>query len=171
MNKVIYAVIAGLGTLLDRTSSYTITYKYNSQQRSSVNTWKRSYRSNSNVKTRPIFSHYMALKLSKSGNENERGDDDEWNKEDYKFMKDLQDAKQKIGTPIGYECTEEAEEAAISAQNDFLEAMKQAKKEFNEAKEELGVDEAINLMKSQWDMEDRLSDVDDDELDEIGEFK
>ncbi len=37
-----------------------------------------------------------------------KGDDEE-TESDFEFMKDLQNAKQKLGSPIGYETTEEAE--------------------------------------------------------------
>ena len=99
-----------------------------------------------------------------------QGDDAE-TESDFEFMKDLQHAKQKLGSPIGYETTEEAETAAANAQNAFLEAMKAVKEEFQQSKEEVGVDKAIDLIKSQWDMEDALMEVSDDDLDRHGEFE
>jgi hypothetical protein len=97
--------------------------------------------------------------------------DDEWDEGGYEFMQDLQEAKQKLGSPIGYETTQEAEEAAENAQNAFLAAMKQVKQEFQESKNELGLDKAIDIVKSQWDMEDKLMDMEDADFDESGEFE
>ena len=87
--------------------------------------------------------------------------------EDMQFMQDLQQAKQKLGASI--EITEEEETARNSAENDFLAAMKQVSKNFKESKEEVGADRAIDLLKSQWDQEEKLMELDDDDID--GEFQ
>ena len=94
---------------------------------------------------------------------------------DDEFMKDLENAKQKLGTsmssipiPDDFE-SKDLTAAADNAQNDFLAAMKVVSEEFKIEKERLGVDGAINLFQSQWDLEDRLIDVKDEDLN--GEFE
>jgi hypothetical protein len=122
--------------------------------------------------------HLLRKKADNDDDNNDDNDDDNDDKynnyseqEEYEFMKDLSSAKQKLGTPIGYECTEEAEDAAENAQNAFLEAMKAVSTDFETSKKEVGVEKAIDLIKDGWDMDDRLSDLGDEELDDSGEFE
>ena len=53
-----------------------------------------------------------AKKPSTNEEDDDISADDEWDEGEYEFMQDLQEAKQKLGSPIGYETTQEAEEAA-----------------------------------------------------------
>jgi hypothetical protein len=56
--------------------------------------------------------------------------------DDAAFYRDLKEAKKKkLGAPIP---PEQLKESAVDAEQEFLKAMKQTKKEFEEAKEELG---------------------------------
>jgi len=87
--------------------------------------------------------------------------------QEYEFTKDLQNAKQKLGTSIR---TEETEINAENAQNAFLDAMKSVKQTFDQSKEEVGVDQAIDLIKSQWDR-DEDEEESDENLDLQGEFE
>jgi hypothetical protein len=60
--------------------------------------------------------------------------------DDAAFYRDLKEAKKKIlGAPIP---PEQLKDSAVDAEQEFLEAMKQTKKEFEEAKEELGSKDA-----------------------------
>lgn len=65
--------------------------------------------------------------------------------------------------------SEEMKQAANNAENEFLAAMKSVSKDFEAQKDELGVDGAINVMKSQWDLEDKLIDLQEEDL--SGEFE
>lgn len=65
--------------------------------------------------------------------------------------------------------SEEMKQAANKAENEFLAAMKYVSRDFETQKDELGVDGAINVMKSQWDLEDKLIDLEEEDL--SGEFE
>ncbi|GFH62219.1 predicted protein [Chaetoceros tenuissimus] len=65
--------------------------------------------------------------------------------------------------------SEEMKQAANNAENEFLAAMKSVSKDFEVQKDELGVDGAINVMKSQWDLEDKLIDLEEEDI--SGEFE
>lgn len=89
--------------------------------------------------------------------------------DDDEFWRDLQSAKvEKMGMPISPK-----EEDAQRSENDFLAAMKQVEEDFQQAKEELGVDGAIDMLKHQWDQEDQQERPKDtnDEDDMVGEFE
>ncbi len=70
-------------------------------------------------------------------------DDDHGFDNDDEFYRDLRRAKnQKLGRSIP---PEQAQESAVQAEGDFLQAMRETKDEFQRAKEELGSDGAVNL--------------------------
>mmetsp|Transcript_5703 Transcript_5703/g.8644 ORF Transcript_5703/g.8644 Transcript_5703/m.8644 type:complete len:143 (+) Transcript_5703:280-708(+) len=91
--------------------------------------------------------------------------------DDDEFMNDLESAKQKLGTPMSSipitdkDFIKESEDS----KNDFLAAMKVVSEEFKVQKEQLGVDGAIDLSKSQWDLEDKLKYAKDEDI--VGEFE
>ena len=63
--------------------------------------------------------------------------------DDSDFYRDLQKAKnQKLGSPIP---EEQLKESAQDAEQEFMRAMKQTKKEFQDAKEELGSTGAVEF--------------------------
>ena len=66
---------------------------------------------------------------------------------------------------------EQAQEAAKGAENDFLAAMKQVTKKFESDKSELGSDEAIQLIKDQWDQEERLREALENDEDILDDFQ
>ena len=92
--------------------------------------------------------------------------------DDNEFMNDLETAKQKLGTPLSSIPIndEEFKQASEDAKNDFVAAMKVASEEFKVQKDLLGVDGAIDLFRSQWEVEDRLSREANDQ-DIVGEFE
>ena len=65
--------------------------------------------------------------------------------------------------------SEEMKQAANNAENEFLAAMKSVSKDFEAQKDELGIDGAVNVMKSQWDLEDKLKDLEEEDI--SGEFE
>ena len=65
---------------------------------------------------------------------------------------------------------EEFKQASEDAKNDFVAAMKVASEEFKVQKDLLGVDGAVDLFRSQWEVEDRLSREANDQ-DIVGEFE
>lgn len=78
------------------------------------------------------------------------------NNKDYSFLQDLQNAKQsKLGTDILPLTSSQIQESAENSENDFLNAMKEAKAEFKKSEDELGVDGAIDQLKEGWDEEDQ----------------
>jgi hypothetical protein len=168
MNIILLASCVNI-LLFHPANSFSITNRKTNQQHKLHSTC--STNSKSKCKS---YSH-QTLNASSSSNhddeDNTNSNNNERNDKEFEFMKDLQNAKQQLGTPIGYESTEEAETAAENSQNDFLAAMKSVKDEFQDSKEELGADRAIDLIKTQWDMEDQLRDVRDEELDQNGEFE
>lgn len=100
-----------------------------------------------------------SLRLYQYSSSPTNGSDDE-------FLRDLQDAKQRIGASIP---PEQQKASAQSAERDFLAAMKQVSQEFKSFKAEHGSDGAIDLIKNQWDEDERLSEIDDDDFN--GEFQ
>jgi hypothetical protein len=92
--------------------------------------------------------------------------------DDNEFMNDLETAKQKLGTPLSSIPIndEEFKQASEDAKNDFVAAMKVASEEFKVQKDLLGVDGAVDLFRSQWEVEDRLSREANDQ-DIVGEFE
>lgn len=90
-------------------------------------------------------------------------------------MKDLESAKQKLGISMSSIAipdeleSEDFRTAAEKAQDIFMDAMKIVSAEFKVEKERLGVDGAIDLFQSQWDLEDSLMDIRDEDLN--GEFE
>jgi len=92
--------------------------------------------------------------------------------DDNEFMNDLESAKQKLGTPLSSIpiTDEEFKQASEDAKNDFVAAMKVVSEEFKVQKDLLGVDGAIDLFRSQWEVEDRLSREANDQ-DIVGEFE
>ncbi len=94
-------------------------------------------------------------KKKKEGNQtnNDNNDDDD---DDDKFLQDFSRAKsQKFGMDIPTS-SKQIQESIESSQNEFLNAMKQAKEDFQKSKEDVGVDGAIELLKQNWDEEDKL---------------
>jgi hypothetical protein len=66
------------------------------------------------------------------------------NDEDANFYRDLREAKKsKLGSEIP---KDQLKESALNSELEFLEALKQAKKEFQDAKEELGFDGAVDMI-------------------------
>ena len=66
------------------------------------------------------------------------------NDEDSNFYRDLREAKRSnLGSDIP---KEQLKESASSLESEFLEAMRQAKNEFREAKEKLGFDGAVDMI-------------------------
>ncbi len=75
------------------------------------------------------------------------------------FLQDLSKAKsEKLGMDIPTS-SKQIQESIQNSQNEFLDAMKQAKIEFDQSKEEIGVDGAIEKLKEGWDEEDRLWEI------------
>jgi hypothetical protein len=65
------------------------------------------------------------------------------NDDDADFYRDFQKAKnEKFGSPIP---PEQLKESAKDAEQEFLQAMKQSRKEFQDAKDELGSNGAVDL--------------------------
>ena len=74
---------------------------------------------------------------------------------DEDIYRSLENAKLRLGGEIP---PEQAREAAMNAENDFLSAMKEVSEQFEKDKSDLGTDGAINRMKDQWDQEDLEND-------------
>jgi len=160
------------------TNSFTIQRNFNQHLHPLLPKTRRT-----NSKRQPSSSHQRTLVIINDNNtakpsnpseddtNDETSNNDEQNndeqQQEYEFTKDLQDAKQKLGASVR---TEESEIAAENAQNAFLDAMKSVKQTFNESKEEVGVDQAIDLIKTQWD-KDEDKEKSDDNLDVQGEFE
>mmetsp|Transcript_47638 Transcript_47638/g.57673 ORF Transcript_47638/g.57673 Transcript_47638/m.57673 type:complete len:146 (+) Transcript_47638:97-534(+) len=87
--------------------------------------------------------------------------------EEEQFRRSLEEAKRRLGGEIP---PEQAKEAAKNAESDFLAAMEQVSQKFEADKSELGSDGAIDLIKSQWEQEERLMDALDND-DVSGEFE
>lgn len=80
--------------------------------------------------------------------------------DDDSFYRDLEEAKKfKLGGQIP---KEQLEKAASNAEEEFLAAMKQVRKEFNDAKEKLGAEGAVNLFLEKIRREDENIENDDD---------
>ena len=91
-----------------------------------------------------------------NNNNNNDSNDEKTNQKDYDFLQDLSRAKsEKIGMDIPTS-SKQIQESIESSQNEFLTAMKQAKIDFQKSKADVGVDGAIELLKQDWDEEDRL---------------
>lgn len=87
---------------------------------------------------------------------------------DMNFYQDLEKAKKsKFGSPIP---KEELQASASSSEAEFLQAMKEAKKEFQEAKEELGFDVALDAIIGKLREEDNNDNLTVDG-DGLGEFQ
>lgn len=99
-------------------------------------------------------SHKMSTHSNNDNDSNSNSNNDNID-DNYSFLQDLQKAKiQKLGADIP---TPPALQQSIqNSQNEFLNAMKQVKSDFNKIKDEIGVDAAIDLFKRDWDEEDRL---------------
>jgi hypothetical protein len=73
---------------------------------------------------------------------------------DDEFYRDLENAKkEKMGMDIP---KEQAAEAARDLENEFLKAMQETRTEFEEAKDELGSDGAIDLLLGKIQKEDEI---------------
>jgi hypothetical protein len=78
------------------------------------------------------------------------------NDDESNFYRDLREAKKsKLGSDIPKELLKDA---ASSSESEFLEAMWQAKKTFNDAKERLGFDGAVDLILGRLREEDNDGD-------------
>ena len=97
--------------------------------------------------------------------------------DDSDFYRDLERAKiDKLGVDIP---PEQARQSAIQAEQDFLAAMKEVSKEFQEAKEELGSDGAVDLFlnrirkedEEEGEGNDQKDENDDEENDNFGVFQ
>ena len=108
--------------------------------------------------------------ISKRRFEPQQGDDSD-------FYRDLERAKiDKLGVDIP---PEQARQSAIQAEQDFLAAMKEVSKEFQEAKEELGSDGAVDLFlnrirkedEEEGEGNDQKDENDDEENDNFGVFQ
>jgi hypothetical protein len=78
---------------------------------------------------------------SQDQNQADYGDYESTSMED--FMRDLRDAKaSKLGGAIP---EEQLKESAARAESDFLQAMKETKEEFDQAKKELGSEGAVDM--------------------------
>ncbi len=87
--------------------------------------------------------------------------------DDASFYRDLEEAKRsKLG---GYIPKEQVERAALDAQEEFLAAMKDARKEFNDAKQKLGSKGAVELFLDRIRKEDEMRNTNDDDV--HGEFQ
>jgi len=155
------------------TNSFTIQHNFNRNLHPLLPKARRN-----NSKQQPSSSHQRNLVIINNNSAKPSNPDDDNNDEtsnernneqqqEYEFTKDLQNAKQKLGTSIR---TEETEINAENAQNAFLDAMKSVKQTFDQSKEEVGVDQAIDLIKSQWDR-DEDEEESDENLDPQGEFE
>lgn len=89
------------------------------------------------------------------------------NDDDDELYQSLEKAKLRLGGEIP---PEQAAAEAESAENDFLQAMRQVSKRFEQDKERLGADGAIDRIKDQWDQEERLREALENE-EEKGEFE
>lgn len=84
--------------------------------------------------------------------------------DDSDFYRSLNKAKRaKLGAPIP---PEQLRESAIDSENEFLEAMRKTTQEFQEAKDELGSDGAVDLFLGRLRKEDEEKYVDDDHDDD-----
>jgi hypothetical protein len=121
---------------------------------------------------RPINNgriHHPMTLLSLSEEEEEEeeednniDDDDNMNDDDDdKFYRDLQRAKaSKLGKSIP---EEQIRQTSQQSESDFLRAMKEAKKEFQRAKEQLGSDGAVDLFIDRIRQQQQDDDDDDDD--------
>ena len=75
------------------------------------------------------------------------------------FLRDFRDAKaSKMGGAIP---EEQLKESAAQAESDFLQAMKETKDEFNQAKKELGSEGAVDMFLDRIRNEDEAREGDD----------
>jgi len=87
------------------------------------------------------------------GNTNDDDDSD--------FYRDLREAKKsKLGLEIP---KEQLKESTLSSESEFLQAMKQVKKEFQDAKEKLGLEGAIDMVIGRLRDEDTNDGIQNDE--------
>ena len=86
-----------------------------------------------------FLSRIMKLQQSKTGHDKEdRSDGDDDEDDGTAFYRDLQQAKkEKLGAEIP---PDQLRDSAISGEEEFLNAMKQSQKEYQEAKEKQGED-------------------------------
>jgi hypothetical protein len=88
-------------------------------------------------------------------------DDDTTNDDDDEFYRNLRKAKlEKLGGSIP---PEQVREVTAQAEDDFLQAMKNTKDEFQRAKEELGSDGAVDFFLEKIQEEDRLREEEQEE--------
>ena len=92
-----------------------------------------------------------------NNNNNNNNNDDE-------FYRDLQ--KAKIKNFGGTLPPQQLRESAIQAEDDFLTAMKETKKDFQKIKNELGSDGAVDIFLERIRKEEEENDDDDDDDDE-----
>jgi hypothetical protein len=92
-----------------------------------------------------------------NNNNNNNDDDDE-------FYRDLQ--KAKIKNFGGTLPPQQLRESAIQAEDDFLTAMKETKKDFQKIKNELGSDGAVDIFLERIRKEEEENDDDDDDDDD-----
>jgi hypothetical protein len=140
-----------------------------------INTYPRKLTTTTTTTTiRPInngrIHHPMTLlSLSEEEEDNNFDDDDNMNDDDDdKFYRDLQRAKaSKLGKSIP---EEQIRQTSQQSESDFLRAMKETKKEFQRAKEQLGSDGAVDLfinrIRQQQQQQQQQQDDDDDDDDD-----
>lgn len=88
----------------------------------------------------------------------EKDDSDIEHDNDISFFQDFQNAKvRKLGADIPI--SSHIQESIKNSENDFLSAMKQVKTDFQRSKEKFGLNQAIDMLKQDWDEEDRLWDI------------
>jgi hypothetical protein len=92
-----------------------------------------------------------------NNNNNNNNNDDE-------FYRDLQ--KAKIKNFGGTLPPQQLRESAIQAEDDFLTAMKETKKDFQKIKNELGSDGAVDIFLERIRKEEEENDDDDDDDDD-----
>jgi hypothetical protein len=89
------------------------------------------------------------------------------NNNDDEFYRDLQ--KAKIKNFGGTLPPQQLRESAIQAEDDFLTAMKETKKDFQKIKNELGSDGAVDIFLERIRKEEEENDDDDDDDDDDDE--
>ena len=121
----------------------------------------------------------LIMSLFDNNNDNNNRHDDDENEntpnkdtnslEDYEFLQDFYSAKsEKFGMNIINTSSDEIQQSIQDSQNEFLNAMKLAKEEFTKSKNDVGLDCAIELLKEDWDEEDRLWELEQKEFEEFG---
>ena len=144
-------------------SSWVNIQNFHDIKQQGISTSTRNLKRNDRSRNNNNRNHHILMSLlddnDGNNNSNNNSDNEMQEKEDDnndEFLQDLLRAKsEKLGMDIPTS-SQQIQESIQNSQNEFLMAMKQAKIDFKKSKDDLGVDGAIDLLKQDWDEEDRL---------------